>query len=64
MPPLTTSVMRICHYAPHRGGDDDDTDDDGASDDDVAFGEHTDTTFITCGVVADEPGLQLMVKDR
>ena len=71
---LTTSVMRICKYTPNAG---EVRESEARTQPEVApalgatapsatvaFGEHTDTTFVTCGVVSDEPGLELLVKDR
>lgn len=72
---LTTSVMRICKYTPPTEEAESEAcpvsetvhpalAETGGSSAAVAFGEHTDTTFITCGVVSDEPGLELLVNER
>ena len=66
---LTTSVMRICNYDPCSGSSPSGTvanfvAEDVADVDPVAFGEHTDTTFITCGTVAEEPGLEVAAGEK
>jgi isopenicillin N synthase-like dioxygenase len=60
---MTASVLRICHYGKKMEGSEQASAPKGSDSSAVAFGEHTDSSFVTLALCSLVPGLQIKASD-